>query len=340
MPLIDPFGRTITYLRISVTDRCNLRCTYCMPDHPLHVEREDVLGFEELDRLVKVAVSLGWKKIRLTGGEPLVRKNVVELVRMLARHKTPASDGARLAELVMSTNGVLLDRHADALADAGLDRVNVSLDTLDPVRFRKITGYDRFHEVMAGLKAAEAAGLQPLKINVVLVRGETESEFFDFVELARTRPWHLRFIEFMPFAGNAWSREKVLPSHELRERLAERFALQAVDPDPHGGPAKTVTAPEWQGTVSFISPMSDRSFCTRCNRVRLTSEGLLRGCLLNENEIDFRAVMRGGADDRDLAMLFRKAIGLKPEEHPYHHALLEGELVGPVDGRSMHRIGG
>src|SRR5262245_57754845 len=144
MPLIDPFGRTITYLRISVTDRCNLRCTYCMPDHPVHVEREEVLGFEELDRLVKVAVSLGWRKVRLTGGEPLVRKNVVDLVRMLARHKTPAPDGSRLVELVMSTNAVLLDRHAEDLAHAGLDRVNVSLDTLDPVRFKKITGYDRF----------------------------------------------------------------------------------------------------------------------------------------------------------------------------------------------------
>ena len=340
MPLIDPFGRSVTYLRISVTDRCNLRCTYCMPDHPLHVEREDVLHFEELDRLVGVAVSLGWKKVRLTGGEPLVRKDVVELVRMLARHKTPASDGTRLAELVMSTNGVLLDRHAEALAEAGLDRVNVSLDTLDPGRFRKITGYDRFADVMRGIDAAEKAGLHPLKINVVLIRGETESEFFDFVDLARTRPWHLRFIEFMPFTGNGWSREKVLPSKELRDRLAERFTLQAVDPDAHGGPAKTVTSPGWAGTVSFISPMSDRSFCTRCNRVRLTSEGLLRGCLLNENEIDFRAALRGGIDDDALAALFRKAIGLKPEEHPYHRALLEGEPVGPVDGRSMHRIGG
>jgi len=335
MPLIDPFNRSITYLRVSVTDRCNLRCTYCMPDHPFHVEREDVLRFEELDRLIKVAVSLGWKKVRLTGGEPLVRKNIVELVRMLARHKASG-----LRELVMSTNGVLLDRHAMALAEAGLDRVNVSLDTLDAARFRKITGFDRFNDVMAGLQAAETAGLLPLKINAVLIRGETESEFFDFVDLARTRPWHLRFIEFMPFTGNGWSREKVLPSGELRERLAERFVLQAVDPDAHGGPAKTVTSPGWPGTVSFISPMSDRSFCTRCNRVRLTSEGLLRGCLMNENEIDFRAAMRSGIDDDALAALFRKAIGLKPEEHPYHRALLEGELVGPVDGRSMHRIGG
>ena len=144
----------------------------------------------------------------------------------------------------------------------------------------------------------------------------------------------------MPFAGNGWAREKVLPSGELRDRLAERFPLIAVEHAPHGGPAKTVTSPGWQGSVSFISPITDRSFCTRCNRVRLTSEGLLRGCLLNENEIDFRAVLRSGVDDDALARLFRKAIGQKPEEHPYHQALCEGELVGPVDGRSMHRIGG
>jgi GTP 3',8-cyclase len=340
VPLIDPFGRPITYLRISVTDRCNLRCTYCMPDHPHHVEREEVLRFEELDRLVKVAVELGWRKVRLTGGEPLVRKDVVELVRLLAHHKSRPAENGRLEELVMSTNGVLLARHAPALREAGLDRVNVSLDTLDSRRFHKITGYDRMAEVMSGLEAAEASGLRPIKVNVVLVRGETESEFFDFIDLAITRAWDLRFIEFMPFAGNGWSRDKVLPSGELRERLGRRFDLQAVEPGAHGGPAKTVTAPGWRGSVSFISPISDRSFCTRCNRVRLTSEGLLRGCLLNENEIDFRAPLRRGADDRELAILFRKAIGLKPEEHPYHRALYEGELVGPVDGRSMHRIGG
>ena len=340
MPLIDPFGRSITYLRISVTDRCNLRCTYCMPDHPHHVEREDVLRFEEIDRLVRIAVTLGWKKVRLTGGEPLVRKDCVELVRLLARHKVPGPTGNRLDQLVMSTNGVLLGRHAGALREAGLDRVNVSLDTLDPGRFHRLTGYNRFAEVMEGLEAAEIAGLLPLKINVVLVRGETESEFFDFVDLARSRPWDIRFIEFMPFAGNGWSRDKVLTSDDLRQRLREKYVLTTVESGPHGGPAKTVTSASWQGSVSFISPISDREFCTRCNRVRLTSEGLLRGCLLNENEIDFRAALRQGIDDDALAALFRKAIGLKPEEHPYHRAMLEGELVGPVDGRSMHRIGG
>ncbi|HET9233972.1 MAG TPA: GTP 3',8-cyclase MoaA [Candidatus Eisenbacteria bacterium] len=340
MPLIDPFGRAITYLRISVTDRCNLRCTYCMPDHPHHVLREDVLRFEEIDRLVRIAVMLGWKKVRLTGGEPLVRKDCVELVRLLARHKGPGSTGNRLEQLVMSTNGVLLGRYAPALREAGLDRVNVSLDTLDPVRFHKLTGYNRFREVMDGLEAAEAADLLPLKINVVLVRGETESEFFDFIDLARSRPWDIRFIEFMPFAGNGWSREKVLTSDDLRQRLRDRYVLTTVEAAPHGGPAKTVTSPGWKGSVSFISPISDRAFCTRCNRVRLTSEGLLRGCLLNENEIDFRAVLRQGIDDEALIALFRKAIGLKPEEHPYHRAMSEGVLVGPVDGRSMHRIGG
>ena len=340
MSLIDPFGRPITYLRISVTDRCNLRCTYCMPDHPHHVEREDVLGFEEIDRLVHVAVRLGWKKVRLTGGEPLVRKDCVELVRLLGRQKVPGPDGNRLDELVMSTNGVLLERHAEALREAGLDRVNVSLDTLDPVRFHRLTGYNRFAEVMKGLEAAEAAGLLPLKINVVLVRGETESEFFDFVDLARSRPWGIRFIEFMPFAGNGWSRDKVLTSDDLRARLGERHVLTTVEAAPHGGPAKTVTSPGWKGSVSFISPISDRAFCTRCNRVRLTSEGLLRGCLLNENEIDFREALRQGIDDDALAALFRKAVGLKPEEHPYHRAMSDGVLVGSVEGRSMHRIGG
>ncbi len=340
MALQDPFGRSITYLRISVTDRCNLRCTYCMPDHPHHAEREDVLTFEEIDRLVGAAVSLGWRKVRLTGGEPLVRKDCVQLVSLLARHKRGSNGGPRLHELVMTTNGVLLSRYAPALKEAGLDRLNVSLDTLDRERFRRITGYDRLAEVRAGIDAAEAAGILPVKINTVLVRGETEHEFFEFTELARTRAWDLRFIEYMPFAGNGWSRDKVLPSGELRERLATRVALTAVDAPEHAGPAQTFTAPEWRGTVSFISPMSDRSFCTRCNRVRLTSEGRLRGCLLNENEVDFRAAMRAGAKDGEILDLFRRAIALKPEEHPYHQALAEGTAVGPVEGRGMHRIGG
>jgi cyclic pyranopterin phosphate synthase len=335
MPLVDRFGRHITYLRISVTDRCNLRCSYCMPEHPLHVDREDVLSFEEIDRLVGVAVRLGWRKVRLTGGEPLVRKDCVELVARLGRRKAEG-----LEQLVMTTNGILLSRFAGDLVRAGLDRVNVSLDTLDRDRFRAVTGYDRLEAVVAGIEAAIAAGLTPVKINTVLIRGQTEDEIPAFAELARTRPLDVRFIEFMPFAGNGWSLDRVLGSAEIRGRLEASIPLVAVDAPRDGGPARTFTAPGWAGRVSFISPMTDRAFCTRCNRVRMTSEGKLRGCLMNENEIDFRKALRSGADEAGLAALFRRAIGEKPEEHPFHDPVAAGTAAGPSAGRGMHRIGG
>jgi cyclic pyranopterin phosphate synthase len=340
MPLVDPFGREITYLRISVTDRCNLRCTYCMPEHPHHVEREEVLTFEEIDRIVGAAVGLGWRKVRLTGGEPLVRKDCVRLVELLGRRKRPQNGDGRLEQLVMTSNGILLDRFARDLARGGLDRVNVSLDTLDRARFKAVTGYDRLEAVLAGIEAALEAGLAPVKLNTVLIRGQTEDELFGFAELARTRPLDIRFIEFMPFAGNGWDRDKVLPSAVIRDRLAGRFDLRPLEAPQDGGPARTFTAPDWRGSVSFISPMTDRSFCGSCNRVRMTSEGKLRGCLMNENEIDFRSAIRGGVDHAGLVALFRRAIGEKPEEHPFHRALAEGTAVGPVDGRGMHRIGG
>lgn len=340
MSLVDPFGRHITYLRISVTDRCNLRCTYCMPEHPEHAEREDVLTFEEIDRLVRVAVSLGWTKVRLTGGEPLVRKDLVTLVEMLGRHKRAEGAGPRLERLVMTTNAILLARHARALAEGGLDRVNVSLDSLRPGRFREITGYDKLPEVLEGIEAAVQAGLRPVKINTVLIKDSTEDELFDFVTLARERELDIRFIEFMPFAENGWSLDRVLPTEELRARIEARHALTAVDSPRDGGPARSFTSPGWRGRVSFISPISDRDFCSRCNRVRMTSEGRLRGCLLNENELDFRRAIRGGAEDAELAAMFRRAVRDKPEEHPYHEEIRAGSAVGPVDGRGMYRIGG
>jgi cyclic pyranopterin phosphate synthase len=304
------------------------------------VEREEVLTFEEIDRLVGVAVGLGWRKVRLTGGEPLVRRNCVDLVHRLARHKEGPPRTNRLEVLAMTSNGILLSRFARDLKAAGLDRVNVSLDTLDPERFRKITGYDKLAEVREGIRAAVDAGLVPLKINTVLIRGGTEDEFYDFVNLARTEPMDIRFIEFMPFAGNGWNRDQVLLSDDLKARLGDRFDLFPVKPAAHPGPAKTFSAPGWRGTVSFISPMSDRAFCGACNRVRMTSEGKLRGCLLNENEMDFRDAIRNGAGDADLAALFRHAIAVKPEEHPFHQSMERGEAVGPEAGRGMHRIGG
>lgn len=335
MPLVDPFGREITYLRISITDRCNLKCTYCMPADAYHVERDEILNFEEIDRLVRVAVSLGWRKVRLTGGEPLVRKNCVELVRMIGRQKANG-----LKELVMTSNGILLSRFARDLKDAGLDRVNISLDTLNPERFKQITGYDKFSEVWAGIEAALAAGLTPVKLNTVLIKGVTEDELFDFVDLAREKELDIRFIEFMPFAGNGWSLDQVLESGELKKSLEERLLLHALDPPRDGGPARTFAADGWKGSVSFISPISDRSFCTRCNRVRMTSEGKLRGCLMNEDEMDFRKAIRAGSSDEELARLFQKAISIKPEQHPFHEPVEQGVAVGSADGRGMYRIGG
>ncbi len=340
MPLVDPYARAITYLRISVTDRCNLRCSYCMPDHPAHAGREEVLSYEEIDRLVGVAVALGWTKVRLTGGEPLVRKDLLDLVARLGRRKQSPNDGPRLEQLAMTTNAVLLAHHATALRAAGLDRVNVSLDTLVPERFRRITGQDRLAEVLAGIEAAAQAGLHPVKLNTVLIKGSTEDEVPGFVDLARSRPVDVRFIEFMPFEGNGWSRDQVLCSGEIRTAIEARDPLNPVDAPRDGGPASTFSAPGWAGSVSFISPITDRAFCARCNRVRLTSEGKLRGCLLSENEIDLREAMRRGAADTALADLFRRAIRLKPQEHPYHREIEEGRVAGPVDGRGMHRIGG
>lgn len=306
-----------------------------MPLDAHHVEREEVLSFEEIDRLVRVAVSLGWRKVRLTGGEPLVRRDLVDLVARLARHKENG-----LTQLVMTTNAILLDRFAPALAAAGLDRVNISLDTLRRDRFTDITRYDKLDAVLSGLDAAVSAGLAPVKINTVLIRGVTDDEIEDFVELARTRPIDLRFIEFMPFGGNGWTAEQVLRSDDLRARIEAIAPLTPLEREADAGPAQGFTSAGWAGRVAFISPISDRAFCSRCNRVRLTSEGRLRGCLLNENEMDFRALMRAGGSDEDVANLFRKAIGLKPEEHPFHRDLAAGVATGPTDGRAMHRIGG
>jgi cyclic pyranopterin phosphate synthase len=340
MALIDPFGREITYLRISVTDRCNLKCNYCMPMEPRHTEREEVLTFEEIDRLVGVAVSLGWRKVRLTGGEPLVRKDLTRLVEMLGRHKRSVNGGPRLEQLVMTSNAILLSRFARDLRKAGLDRVNVSLDTLRRDRFLRITGYDKLQDVREGIEAAARARLAPVKLNTVLIRGSTEDELMEFVELARSRSIDVRFIEFMPFAGNEWSLDKVVPSQELKDRVRTRFALRPLDPPRDGGPARTLAGPGWAGTVSFISPISDREFCRRCNRVRLTAVGKLRGCLLDEDENDFRAALRAGVSDAELADLFRRALEKKIEAHPYHEQIRSGSPVGAVEGRGMHRIGG
>jgi len=329
--MVDPYGRRITYLRVSVTDRCNLRCRYCMPPGGVAERAHDeILRYEEIERLVRAAVGLGVSKVRLTGGEPLVRKGIVGLVRML--RGIPG-----LQDLSMTTNGTLLARHAHELAAAGLDRVNVSLDTLRPDRFAYITRLGRLEDVLAGLAAAEDAGLRPIRLNCVVARGVNDDEVADLAALTLERDWAVRFIEFMPISReNLGFEGGLVPMTEVRRALeVAHGALQPVEqPDDalSRGPARYWRLPGARGSVGFISPVSEH-FCATCNRVRLTADGRLRLCLLQEREVDLRAVLRGGADDAALADALREAIRLKPAAHDLARDL------APAD-RRMAQIGG
>jgi len=324
----DTYGRPIEYLRVSVTDRCNLRCVYCMPEEgvpPLH--HEEVLRYEEIVRIVRVAVELGFVHVRLTGGEPLVRKGIVDLVRELAR--IPGLD-----DLSMTTNGTLLARYAEPLARAGLRRVNISLDTLRPDRFRRITRWGRLEDVLEGRQAALAAGLRPVKINTVVVRGLNDDEVVDLARLTLQPDWHIRFIEVMPLGEGAnWSGDGVVPSVEIHRRIEAALGpLTAVRGEAGAGPARYYRLPGAKGTLGFISPITEH-FCRACNRLRLTSDGRLLPCLLSDVAIDLRTPLREGADDETLREVFRRAIVAKPRGHH----LAEDAL--PTH-RPMSRIGG
>lgn len=307
--LVDPFGRTIDYLRLSVTDRCNLRCVYCLPPQGIGwTRRDDLLSDEEMETLVSCAAGLGIGKFRITGGEPLVRPGLVSLVARLA--------GVRgLEDLSLSTNGMLLSPLAGALARAGLRRVNVSLDTLRPERFRRIARFGRLETVLGGVEAALAAGLSPVKINMVVMRGENDDEIADFVELARRLPVHVRFIELMPM-GDAgfFRRERWLPLPEIRSRCGPLLPA-GPEESPRGyGPASYWKAPGARGTVGFIAAMSC-SFCSRCNRLRLTSSGRLMPCLAGEEGLDLKGPLRSGARREEIDGLIRRAVAMKPERH-------------------------
>ncbi len=279
----DAYERPIQYLRVSVTDRCNLRCVYCMPEEgvPL-LAHEEILRNEEIVRIVRIAVELGFSHIRLTGGEPLVRRGIVNLVADLAR--IPGLD-----DLSMTTNGVLLKDHAEALARAGLRRVNISLDTLRPERFRRITRWGDLEDVLEGRKAALAAGLRPVKINVVVVRGLNDDEVVDIARLTLEPDWHIRFIEVMPLgAGIHWAGDGVVPSAEIRHRIEAALGpLTPVYGDVGVGPARYYRLPGAEGTIGFISAVTEH-FCHYCNRLRLTSDGRLLPCLLSSATIDLR----------------------------------------------------
>lgn len=325
MGCVDRFNRSISYLRISVTDRCNLRCVYCMPPEGVPgVPHSDILRYEEIVRIAAVGVDLGISKVRITGGEPLVRKGIAALVEMLAA--LPGVD-----DLAMTTNGILLEQHAQELARAGLHRVNISLDTLQPERYRAITRWGMLEDVERGYRAAQQAGLEPVKFNMVLMRGVNDDEVVEFARRTLDEPFHIRFIEEMPVGLSG--RERFMPVSEAREQIEATFGqLEAVHQRKGNGPASYYRIPGSEGTIGFIGAVTQH-FCHQCNRLRLTADGNLRPCLLSEREISLRGPLRAGISDAELRALFLSAILAKPERHH----LVEGSMP---TGRNMAQIGG
>lgn len=332
--LVDGYGRRITYLRVSVTDRCNLRCVYCMPEQGIDlVPMAEILTYEEIQRIVKVAAPMGLRHVRLTGGEPLARKGIVDLVQMIAT--VPG-----IEEVALTTNGVSLAQHAEALAEAGLRRVNVSLDTFRPDRFRQITRVGRYEDVVEGIEAAAAAGLSPVKLNVVLIPSLNDDEALDFAASTLEKDWEVRFIELMPFLPSESCARDIsqsaghVPNELVKRRIEERFGslLPAVT-GAGNGPAEYYQLPGAQGRIGFISPLSGEGFCARCNRLRLTADGRLRPCLLTDREVDLKAALRGDSGDDAVRQGIRRALEIKPDSHH----LNDGNR--PVQ-RNMIEIGG
>ncbi len=331
-PVIDPFGRSITYLRVSVTDRCDFRCIYCMAEDMTFLPKAEILTLEELDRLCSAFVRLGVRKLRLTGGEPLVRKNVMSLVRGLSRH---LGSGA-LDELTLTTNGSQLPRFAGELAAAGLRRVNVSLDTLDARKFAAITRWGRLEQVLDGLAAAKSAGLQ-VKINTVALKGVNEEELDSLIEWCGAEGFDLTLIEVMPMGdiGGENRLDQYLPLSLVRARLARRWTLEEIDYR-SGGPARYVRIAETGRRLGFITPLT-HNFCESCNRVRLTCTGTLYMCLGQEDSADLRAPLRAGADEAGLEAAIRAAIARKPKGHDF---IIDRRHTAPAVPRHMSLTGG
>lgn len=310
-PMIDPFGRAVTYLRVSVTDRCDFRCTYCMAENMTFLPKKDLLTLEELERLCSAFIQKGVRKLRLTGGEPLVRKNIMFLVRQLGRHV----EAGRLDELTLTTNGSQLAKHAAELADCGVRRINVSLDTLNADKFRTITRWGDLSKVMEGIDAAQAAGIK-VKLNAVALKDFNDREIPDMLRWAHGRGMDLTLIETMPMGEIDEDRtEHYLPLSEMRERLAEQFTLADIDYQT-GGPARYVTVAETGGRLGFITPMT-HNFCESCNRVRLTCTGTLYMCLGQNDAADLRLPLRASEDDALLSQAIDEAIGRKPKGHDF-----------------------
>jgi cyclic pyranopterin phosphate synthase len=347
-PLVDSHGRILRDLRVSLTDRCNFRCLYCLPEseaarnfyrgHWAHlpnpspiiqqwVPRSSLLSFEEIERAVRVAVELGVRKIRLTGGEPLLRHDVEQLVARIAR--IPG-----LEDLALTTNGFLFSQHARALRDAGLRRVSFSLDSLDPANFKRMTGRDGLAEVLQAIQLAQELGFHPVKINAVVIREINDHEIESLAAFARNQRVSLRFIEFMPLdSARAWQKEMVVSGREILERLEQRFGLQPVAADHPSATAKRWAFADGHGEIGIIAPVSE-PFCGHCNRIRLTADGKVRTCLFSIAEHDLRPLLRGGKTDAELRDWLRAVVWQKEARHH----IGEAEFVPPP--RSMSCIGG
>ena len=325
--LIDTFGRRHNNLRISVTDRCNLRCTYCMPEEVTFMDREELLNFEEITAFVRVAVPLGIDKIRLTGGEPLMRRDLPRLVRMLA-----PIPGIR--DIGTTTNGILLADQAQELYDAGLRRINISLDTLDEARFRQIARRDGLDKVLDGIFAAKKAGFEPIKINAVSLRGITDKEVVPLAKFAREQGLEMRFIEYMPIGADQWERDKVYFADEIIAQISDQIcplvAIESADPS---APAQEYCYADGNGRIGIIASIS-RPFCMSCNRIRLTADGKLRNCLFAIDEVDVKGLLRSGAAEQEIADVIIRNITAKWEGHEINTS----RFVKPL--RTMHAIGG
>jgi cyclic pyranopterin phosphate synthase len=330
--MIDPFGRHISYLRVSVTDRCDFRCVYCMSEDMSFLPKQEILSLEELERVCSAFVDLGVRKLRMTGGEPLVRRNIMELFRQLGRHL----DSGKLEELTLTTNGSQLAKYARDLYAAGVRRVNVSLDTLDPEKFRAITRWGRFDQVMEGIAAARDAGLA-IKINAVALKGVNEDELNDMVRWCGAGGYDMTIIEVMPMGdiGGEMRLDQYLPLSMVRAELQKQWTLKDIDYK-SGGPARYVEVAETGRKIGFITPMT-HNFCESCNRVRLTCTGTLYMCLGQEDAADLRTPLRASEDNGPLVAAIEEAIGRKPKGHDF---IIDRRRRGPAVGRHMSVTGG
>jgi cyclic pyranopterin phosphate synthase len=325
--LIDRYNRHLNYLRISITDRCNLHCLYCVPQDLIpRLHHDDILRYEEIIRIVKVGIGLGISKVRVTGGEPLVRKGVYDFLKDLTAI-------AGLSDVSLTTNGVLLQENIRKIYDAGISRINISLDTLNRNKFEKITGHDAFNRVWQGIEAAQAIGFAPIKLNIVALNGINDEELTDMARLSLTRPFHIRFIEYMPIGKSRMGNGPLLLAPEIKERFRVLGKLIPIKNDQNDGPAKRYKIEGAVGEIGFI-PAISQHFCNGCNRLRLTASGQLRPCLLSDHQEDLRGLLRGGGSDQQLAEHFFKAVRHKPSDHN-----LAGQRAGRVCGQ-MRAIGG